>query len=423
MAFLDETGLAELWSLVKENDVMASKKAFQVGDTLNTVRTDLGENWALCNGEVANASGFTEEIQNSLGIGWNRMNIANSYADGGNGYNMCRKWLVHGDEMIAYGADYSTRYPQIYISNKENPLDFEVVTIDSRTGYLAALAYGNGTWVAVSCDDPMRCTMYVYTATNLRGPWTKRQYLGVSPAARNICLAYGNGMWVTVYQNADGNNALTYRYATDPTGTWGTSFVNIDYQPKTLMYDNSGRWLLHYYYNNNAGIFYGTNPSAASSWKQVTAGNCYSYGLYYTGGYYVVCGRTEGNYYYPVIFYATDPIKTWTRVQLSYGTEAFATCIAYKNGQWAISGYNHSDGATMLFTAPSLGETWMADYVLDAKGSKVHGYVTDITYADSQCLLLGSYGTKGVVVADQTCKLPTISIDGVYTYIKVKEDE
>lgn len=54
MAFLNETGVAELWSCIK--DAAVSK----VGDTVRTYRTDLGDKWALCNGDMFDPNEYPE---------------------------------------------------------------------------------------------------------------------------------------------------------------------------------------------------------------------------------------------------------------------------------------------------------------------------------------------------------------------------
>lgn len=398
---------------------------YKVGDIKTTARTDLGDGWLLCNGDVVSANEISVEAAEMLGTAWNRETIANSYA--ADSYFMCRKWVINGDELITYGAGKETCYPQIYIASLENPLDFEVVTLENAERYLVALAYGDGKWVAVASTSYISSsTTYVYTATDLRGPWTRNSnhFPTASRGCRDICLAYGGGNWVLACQDYDNSSVLTICYTTDPTGAWSKyAFSNAaTYQPVDLLYDESGLWILLSYYNNNSIIHYTYNPTTLP-WTQKNNSGSYPYGLYRVNGYYVICARTPSSPYYPIIFYTDDPTSgTWTKVQLSSSVAAPIRCAAYENGQWVVGGAD-SENAAALFTASALDGEWTVNYLPDANNAKISaGAITDIAYIEGQCLLLGAYSTSGIVVADQSCKLPTISLDGVHTYIKVKED-
>ena len=424
MAFLDETGLAELWSLVKENDVMASKKAFQVGDTLNTIRTDLGENWFLCNGDLVNASELSDEFRNMLGVGWGKKTIADSYTNSANGLYMCRRWVTHGDEIITYGADRTSRYPQIYIANKENPLDFETVTIANSKQYIAALAYGNGLWVAVTCSGALSSgALYVYTATDLRGPWTGRTNAVANvphPGAGYITLAYGNGTWAVAYKNSSDSNYLTTSYTTDPLGDWTTyRITNEVLAPVDLLYE-ANQWVLLV----PSRMYYTADITQQNKWKAayyINPNLAYSaYGLYHINEYYIICTRyTDSNDDgYPAIFYATDITGTWKRARISSDLITEARSITYESGQWVVA-----CGKPVLYIASSLDGEWTKSVPTDSNGDDMTAYsMTDITYVDGRCWLLGDH-SGGIVISEQICTLPSVSIDGVYTYIKAKEDE
>ena len=173
---------------------------YRIGDIKTTVRTDLGDDWLLCNGDAVSEESYPD-LYALLGLlhgAWtaNNQGSANLYGiTYGNGY-----WVAVGSNgTLYYKADTPVG---TWTANKQGSVA------------LYGITYGNGYWVAVGGDG----TLY-YKADTPVGTWTANNQGSVNLQS----VTYGNGYWVTV----GSSGTLYYKVKTLPTITLDGAYAYI----------------------------------------------------------------------------------------------------------------------------------------------------------------------------------------------------
>ncbi|MGN1230060.1 MAG: hypothetical protein ACI4T5_10475 [Prevotella sp.] len=367
----------------------------KIGDTLTTIRTDLGENWLLCNGENIDETAYPELYKTSF---------------------------IYGTE----------------------------IPVDNVT--VKAIAYGDGKWVIIGARG---AGTHILVAEDLRGPWTDS---GQLTNAWNLnSLAYGNGVWVAAGYNT--NNYPIVVTATDPTGTWTvkqiTSSVNLFL--RDIKYAN-GVWVTVGVYGTASYIYTATDPTGTWTQRQYAGSNYNMMYLEYGDGYWVCSGGyASGDYYNVVIWVTTDPTSTsWTIKTIIGSIYGVRAPIAYGNGLWVLlyNTYNATTKAMSIATDPTSswteyiisnttaltaimynGNQW---FIGDDAGciyttldpetntwislpNKFSGNVFRLAWGNNEWV--GYSNTGYAIVSSVFRALPLISSEETYTYIKAKEDE
>jgi len=387
-----------------------SNVGYQIGDILTTIRTDLGDKWALCNGASMDRNAFPE---------------------------------------------LSNVMPKI-------PYPWSSKTISGI--YITDSVYANGYWV-VSGYGPDDSYGYIAYTTSITSSWTVKQINNSSI----LHITYQNGYFVATSKG-------TLLYTTDPSSNW-SSVVDQDnyYNFGRIAYGN-GYWVYCVEGRYDSNIFYSTNisgPYTSISLWGTSANTAPIRSVRFVNGYFVACGSkvVETNYvpsHQAIIAWSANPAITWTTKTLfttltAHNTNGNVMDIAYGRGIYmVVTNRTNSNGATPtvgIYYSSSLNGTWNYKQILQMAGAE--GYtilfdgslfllmafsgsgsynsyayytpsITDwisYTIGSGRCYTM-SYGPNFYIAcpyniiyySDQTkLKLPSISTDQSYNYIKVKE--
>ena len=240
--------------------------SFEVGDVLISNRTDLGDDWLLCNGEGISGTLYPKLypllFANPDGT-WTANNQGSSdlYSVAyGNGY-----WVAVGNSGTLY---YKADTPEgAWMPNNQG------------STFLPGVAYGNGYWVAVGGSG----TLY-YKAGTPEGTWTANK----QGSTYLSDVAYGNDYWVAV-----GDSGTLYYKAGTPGGTWtankqGSSNLRI------VAYGN-GYWVAV----GESGTLYYKAGTPEGAWTANNQGSSLLRSVAYGNGHWIVVGPS-GTLYYKV---------------------------------------------------------------------------------------------------------------------------
>ena len=359
-------------------------KMHPVGDTLTTIRTDLGDKWLLCNGETVMVSDYPKLA-----------------------------------EILA--SDLKSCF-----------LDTEDLWSGSSDDYaINCITYANGYWVVGGeyYDGTNKYARIAYTQS-LGSTWTIKDVWGgatSSSATGNSainCINYANGYWVVGGQYGKGGGRIAY--ATSPAGTWtmrGFGGGSSSYFPINCITYADGYWVMGWRYSDSVGnILYATSLDGTWTTKKLwdqssSVLNC----ITYANGYWVVGGSYSASYWR--IAYATSPDGTWTIKNID--VPGHIKCITHSDGYWVVGGWSNSSVyyASIAY-ATSLDGTWTRKDLWT--NSTTYGYINDSTYADGRWVFVGPHfdstgGSGRITYANGDGILPVITNDDCYTYIKAKE--
>ena len=337
-------------------ETKVSAAGSQVGDIKITVRTDLGDDWLLCNGvkvsrEVYEALG--EQIPVNLAAEWTAGNL----------------W-----------SDSSAKT------------------------YITSIAYVGGYWIAggtVPDGSSGSKARIAYTA-DLAGPWTIKDIWGGGYTDLRVdCVAYANGYWVVGGQNRSGSTRYaTIAYTTDLTSEWTVknawSGGDSDTSVKGLVYAN-GYWVACgdvYSSGWKARIAYTTDLAGTWTTNNIWVSGAINSinGIVYTNGYWVAYGRSlSGSTYTAKIAYTKDHAGTWTVKDLWTGNNNSVYGVAYGDGCWVLGGLYY-DGTTYfarIARAENLDGDWTTVDLWS--GSKADNRINSVAYADGVWVVGGLY--------------------------------
>lgn len=264
----------------------------QIGDTLTTARNDLGSNWLLCNGDLVSKEQYPE------------------------------LWDVLSKSQEAEGIGATYQEINDTVSSKSNQ-------------YCNGIAYGNGYWVICVSHDG-REDLSVYYSTD-KVSWT---YKLISSGRQNSSayrIRFVNGYFVIC---AGISGGATILYTKDPSSNWSYTdhplskyFVDIAYADGVFVIASKN------YTNNGFSICYSTDITAdPNNWVTVPVDNgsyANPHSVYFVNGYWVVCGATTNND--GEICYTQDYRGTWTKKNLSNNSNGVQG-VLYSNGQYIVYG-------------------------------------------------------------------------------------
>lgn len=446
----DETAALYEFGAEEEPTVDAALRQlpYRVGDTLTTARTNLGNNWRLCNGAELTRS---------------------SYPDLSDLFSV----------DVTGGLWKSGTVSGLTIVNK--------------------IVYANGYWVALGYYESgdIYYARICYKTSITAGWTTKDLWSGDNNDNQLYDLIYNDGYYIAVGQyayKADGNQGYTNQarvaYATTINGTytfntlWSSANYNYANQiPRSIAYGNGYYVVCGTNYNYGLGYtspYIAYSTSVTGSWKNKPlaspTSNTESCGVYfvvYANGYWVACGdapNSTSNADTAAIYYATTPNGTWTQKTLFSNYAANVHSIVYSNGYWVTSGVDGDSSTTInavVYYTSNLTGTWtkrvlegvsnapQTDIINDgtyfvvmvrtrykmslwyratptgtfteipivASSTSNNCLASTIVFADNIYLIDGGASTLSFTYNDiSKLKLPSISLsDDTYTYIKVLE--
>lgn len=149
------------------------KRVYEVGDTLTTLRTDLGDKWLLCNGDAVSESEYPD-LWNILNTwtGTKKVELQTT-----NSNIAINQYLFAGNYIVMAGKPYSDTYIEIMIYNKSDFSSVKSFSVSGSYAYdntpliyipehnVVAFFYAYNTSATVALIDMSTLTKTEYTAT------------------------------------------------------------------------------------------------------------------------------------------------------------------------------------------------------------------------------------------------------------------
>lgn len=421
----------------------------KIGDTLTTMRKDLGDKWLLCNGEYIDPAVYPQLAElcpesisvaefitsNVWGNSTNVNNKINSIAYG-DGY-----WVAGGvyndgsntHSYIAYATSlagpWTTKSFKI-ASNSDN---------ESRYLHIDKVIYENGYWVAVGANYVNN--QYVgqmYYTTNLAGEWAEKQLWSSSQGSVDSSvkdITYENGYWVAVGGcRADSTHQACMAYTTDLAGEWMYKKLwnsNVQQTMATCVKYSNGYWIVGGQLSQITGVAYSTDLAGTFTIKELWGNSNYESkltGIAEHDGQVVVVGmfRKNSGDRAAYIAYTSNITGEWTQKELFslYEEYCLLTDVIYVNEQWMASGYKSKSTTytAIVMFAESPDGVWTERALWDGSTSGEADCLTFANgmYAFGGIIRKGSTYNAHIAYADAKYVLPVIT-GPAYTYIKALE--
>ena len=416
------------------------KNNFKVGDTLTTVRTDLGDKWLLCNGENLSAESYPELSQ--LFKGEYLSNINNVGPEG----NSCVD-VIHDEGVYAVlKADTATGVVKLLTSsNLESTVWAEKELWNSQSSshfyyypYLMKIQKINNYYVVNgSRYDGAKYYGCIAYATSLTGEWTVVDICETSYDNRATGISdfkYLNGYYVAVGGRMSNSTKFqsSVWYSTSLAGGYTQVVLNQSnratiysgkiFGPNSVSYIN-GQYIVC------GSIANGDNRNTAKIWYSSTLNGTWSdYSVWTsssTSGYggYETCAFNI--LYYAGYYYVTGVDSSNARgVRSTALNSGWVDYNVVGYNPVIISGYVYSMRPTYIYVS-EVTETEILPYdstkrtrILGSGGVQIKENGQEIIIPDQ---IYGASNTKAINVSPKSFTLPTISLDSTYTYIKAKE--
>lgn len=147
--------------------------AFRVGDTCTTLRSDLGERWALCNGDLISGERYPDFVKilpppSSLLASAKLISLTGAPINGGD------RNAIYADDryQIAFIADSPQLSIDVSDDNFDTKKNIKLWSDSSARGPCRVGKFSDGTYVAVSGFGIRHETIQVKTAKDPKGSWT-----------------------------------------------------------------------------------------------------------------------------------------------------------------------------------------------------------------------------------------------------------
>lgn len=300
----------------------------------------------------------------------------------------CRRIYYNAGKWINLSQEES--YGRVYVSTTDDPYAPWYGANPIRELVPNDICFYNGLWVLVGFSKNTSVAT-IYTTTNLNGTWTLAYKATNTVSSPNRIFCY-NGTWV-----ACGNNGYVY-IADNPNSTW--TVKNIGSGTLTAIYCYNGTWVTC---SSNGNIYVTDNPNG--TWTRMVSSSYNFASLYCHNGTWVAVGSTNTN---PRIYVTTNPKGSWT--EQSMPNIFTMTGVYYACGKWILASGNY------IYTTTNPYSSWLGNNINDSISSSI-GNVNSIASDDSYNVFIGtsSYSSNNLINV-----LPTVSIDGCYSYIKIK---
>lgn len=380
----------------------------RIGDIKITVRTDLGDDWILCNGAKIDSSLYPQLANQHPSL---IDNASTEWVEGTNIEHSVKRLIRVGDYVYAIGLIYNSSYgysakiSRVPVSLSTTTWETRQIQPGTSTGGGGCLIYEDSTFVM-----PADRGLYYCTDSNpIAGSWS---FKNLSNIFTPVSVAYGNGYWVAVGQRNDGIQGTNLYYGTSLTGSFSSGIVggtgaDAYYTLSDIAFANNYWVAIGFSSNSNTlCIFYkDETPSPIGGWTkvQLNSGNrFYPQRVKFINNTWVALAHSTGSY---KLYYCTGtaPTGTWNTVTIP----SYAEDILYEEGYWIIA-----SGSGYLISK-SLSEPNWIDVVPERNFNRLL-YADEtwfVTERVSDYVYKPSYAYK---------RVPIISIDHGYAYIKGK---
>lgn len=376
--FLTDSTETAIWGDAQNRTVDEALKAvnYQIGDTLTTARTDLGDNWLLCNGAQVSLDNYpgVNMLPDAMLYGaWEQYNVISNYV-------ITPIKLLNGYYVYTSGAS-------VYYTTDLTGTWNKTGQINSIPHDIFGIVYGNGYWVICSGE-------YIKYATSLDGTWKSKQVAASNDYLYDIIFC--NGYFVVV--GMDGSCF----YAADPTGDWTkTGLIASSCDCISISYGN-GYWVIFANSSSASRIYYTTDITMPDSFPYVTVNISSTPGTdslltFANGEFAIAC-------YGQIVHFSTPE-----NIIVSNAANTEKKYIAYGKGYW-IDTYGN--------WVEQLNEEWTQNQNVIHGGSD-RG--PKISFIDDKFVIAGDAEPRLQISPTNKIVLPTVTIaNGLYTYIKAK---
>ena len=383
---------------------------FEIGDTLSTLRTDLGDKWLLCNGAEVDKTTYPS-LYDLSSVNKSDATVR-SFGD---------PYDIASDETTYVMCGYDRSALKALIGYTVNPTEnssaWTYVNLGGIANWKATrIMVRNGVWVAVgySMNDESYLPV-IATTTNPAGDWTVQTIS--SQKCQLTGLVYAFGKWITAGSTGNGSNTRIFTTA-NPMSSWAETVIdtkNDNFKLEDLAFNGATLCAIGYgYYNNNPYAL--VKDSSSGPWVLKKLSDTLYFHLNsitYADGKWVAAGQYTS--YNEIGIYVSLDLNTWQFKE--YGSVAYyGAFIEYWNGSWCVGG-SYQKGYPYMITTTDPLKDWeeitLTDYDDDVLGASAAGnylFALGRDHSDSSARLITLLK-----------KLPQISVNGVYTYIKAKE--
>lgn len=414
---------------------------FEVGDILISTRTDLGDEWLLCNGANIDRADYPEysekfSIAAALsGDTWTYDDVATGidYIDSETG----KVKYLNGYYILCVGQTDTYRPDAvIYYSTNPNGPWTEVMIKEHNGNYTyfcKDIAYGGGRYVAAvrrkyNTDDDSSTDAYIYYATSLDGPWTEKAVYDVSGVSADVTsIEYLSNYFVvtgTSYETGAETPCTAWlSYASTPSGTWGRRVIwksNRDCSINGII-KLLTRYFIFGKQGNECVYAYAASPTT-NSWTTVTLTSYSGYDikamLYNNSRYVMAISNLDDVTVLTSTSYSSS--SSWTDKGSGISiTDAHG--MVYVDGVYVILG-THGRYISICFTENISSPSWTLKDLYNDSDS--YPTPSGILYVNDRLLILGNTGNANRIrlslLDNSTVPLPTLTGDSVYYYLKAK---
>ena len=384
----------------------------KVGDIKITPKTDLGDKWLLCNGDIIDHDTYPELYEklvlaidnhwdfNKQVINPNGGTIIDLVK--GNGYYVALLTLGGtSTNYIAWSTDYALSWT-IYQAIFTTEIAAKTITFIDNKFVVVGVNTNNGYPYLEYTENP-----------NIQAGWVEKLVISNSlyPASR---VKFVNGLYFIC--GKDSSTYARYAYCSTMLGSWSYSSQS----PGV----SSGMNLTDVVFFLNNYVFCGSNGNYAAYFYGSTLNSAFTVKTMSTGGSganfnrmliadscCIFAGTTGGSSAYPPLIAYTSDLVNFKSMSLSNSGNGL-TDVIQVNDLIVVLG----TGGFISFIRDIRSDVWVnAIYNISVTGSSYIAYDEE-----KQELVLLSFITNGFKVWSTGKRLPMVSIPGSYAYIKAK---
>lgn len=417
----------------------------KVGDILATTRTDLGDEWRLCNGASFSATELPDLAavspdQVSL---LSRSRLGHYSADVGSGnssfacndtHQVLAYFSSEGTLTLAVSTDGFLTYTSFV---PQTSAGANVFSNSSVTG-LVIIRYVDGVWVLRAAG--VGSSAYVYYSSDVVNPqsWTKGGNTGGFRQVFDIWKADNGVFFLAGVSYSSSKYAAAVWKATTIGGSW-SQVASQAYASPVYGFARNGNTVAFNRELRNIGYITDVTASTATfSEYQISSAFSGSAtakpasGIYYHDGKWFFQSLVASNsVWYPVVYSTTDITSggAWVETRSSTITVEvpyYPESILPLRGMYVLTNKLYDTDAECLWVCmPSLTDatTWYTTDMRFEGSGKTVGYQQtdnwDSPVVTDSCVFAAA-GNAGLVVIPKYT-LPLISADTYYNYIRVKE--
>lgn len=350
-----------------------------VGDIMLTTKSTLGEDWALCNGQLVDAAEYP-----ALAAMMPVKTVSDPWKESATAPD-CSSLETDGTifaKVDTTGTIYYTTNPMGAWSTHVAP-EFAAVGSFSNDMHIRYLNNQWVIWGRMLFSSVSNYRYVIFYADQITGPYTLST-IGLAFDTTMYDLMYGGGYYI-----ASVSSTNTMRYTTSLGGTWQSSSALTKGCTDGIYVDGM------YIFRASSGIaiYYATTP--AGSYTSVSTGLSNDIqSLQYENGLFVVTSRYQ-------LAYSTAVSGSWTQVTLNSTLINYAYAVKYGNGRWIISGKS----SVIVSETSAIDSTYKQ--VSTVGGSILRKLPDSWLNSGNSCRQLGP-------------ELPTVSVDGCNAFIRAK---